>query len=140
MLYGGFDFHTRAAAPTSELLAKAWGPFMREAIDAFGPGRAMMESNFPVDNQTASFPVIWNALKRITADYSASERALIFHGTAQRAYRLSSDDGHPKTMKLYWSSRSPFARKVMIAAHELGIADRIATRARRRHPADPSRR
>lgn len=28
-------------------------------------------------------------------------------------------------MKLFWSSRSPFARKVMIAAHELGIADRI---------------
>lgn len=30
-------------------------------------------------------------------------------------------------MKLYWSSRSPFARKAMIAAHELGLADRIAT-------------
>jgi glutathione S-transferase len=30
-------------------------------------------------------------------------------------------------MKLLWSSRSPFARKVMIAAHELGIADRIDT-------------
>ena len=28
-------------------------------------------------------------------------------------------------MKLLWSSRSPFARKVMIAAHELGIADDI---------------
>ena len=29
------------------------------------------------------------------------------------------------TMKLYWSSRSPFARKVMVVAHELGLADRI---------------
>ncbi|PZW48643.1 glutathione S-transferase [Humitalea rosea] len=29
-------------------------------------------------------------------------------------------------MKLFWSSRSPFARKVMVAAHELGIADQIA--------------
>lgn len=28
-------------------------------------------------------------------------------------------------MKLYWSSRSPFARKVMVAAHELGVAGRI---------------
>ena len=28
-------------------------------------------------------------------------------------------------MKLYWSSRSPFVRKVMIAAHELGLAERI---------------
>src|SRR5258708_9119032 len=30
-------------------------------------------------------------------------------------------------MKLYWSSRSPFVRKVMVAAHEVGIADRIRT-------------
>ena len=28
-------------------------------------------------------------------------------------------------MKLHWSPRSPFVRKVMIAAHEVGIADRI---------------
>ncbi len=28
-------------------------------------------------------------------------------------------------MKLFWSSRSPFVRKVMIAAHELGLADRL---------------
>lgn len=29
-------------------------------------------------------------------------------------------------MKLHWSSRSPFVRKVMVAAHELGVADRLA--------------
>lgn len=28
-------------------------------------------------------------------------------------------------MKLFWSSRSPFVRKVMIVAHELGIAGKI---------------
>lgn len=28
-------------------------------------------------------------------------------------------------MKLYWSPRSPFVRKVMVCAHELGIAARI---------------
>ena len=30
-------------------------------------------------------------------------------------------------MKLLWSSRSPFVRKVMVAAHEVGVAPRIAT-------------
>jgi glutathione S-transferase len=30
-------------------------------------------------------------------------------------------------MKLYWSSRSPYARKVMAFAHEAGLADRIET-------------
>ncbi len=28
-------------------------------------------------------------------------------------------------MKLYWSSRSPFVRKVMVAAHECGVATQI---------------
>jgi glutathione S-transferase len=28
-------------------------------------------------------------------------------------------------MKLYWSSRSPFVRKVVVFAHEVGLADRI---------------
>ena len=28
-------------------------------------------------------------------------------------------------MKLHWSSRSPFVRKVMVAAHELGLASRL---------------
>jgi glutathione S-transferase len=30
-------------------------------------------------------------------------------------------------MKLHWSPRSPFVRKVMIAAHELGLQDQIQT-------------
>ncbi len=29
-------------------------------------------------------------------------------------------------MLLYWSSRSPFVRKVMLVAHEAGVADRIS--------------
>ena len=28
-------------------------------------------------------------------------------------------------MKLFWSPRSPFVRKVMVCAHELGVANRI---------------
>jgi glutathione S-transferase len=30
------------------------------------------------------------------------------------------------TMALFWSSRSPFVRKVMMVAHEAGVTDRIA--------------
>lgn len=33
-------------------------------------------------------------------------------------------------MILYWSARSPYVRKVMVCAHELGIADRIQRVAR----------
>jgi glutathione S-transferase len=31
----------------------------------------------------------------------------------------------PKTMKLHWSPRSPYVRKVMVFAHETGLADRF---------------
>lgn len=31
-------------------------------------------------------------------------------------------------MTLHWSPRSPFVRKVMVAAHELGLADRLTLR------------
>jgi glutathione S-transferase len=43
-------------------------------------------------------------------------------------------------MKLFWSSRSPFARKVMIAAHELGIAPEIATERVVVNAAEPNRK
>ena len=33
--------------------------------------------------------------------------------------------GSPPRLKLHWSPRSPFVRKVMIAAHELGLSDRL---------------
>src|SRR5206468_8754767 len=37
------------------------------------------------------------------------------------------DGGHAMDgmMKLHWSPRSPYVRKVMIVAHELGLADRL---------------
>jgi len=40
-------------------------------------------------------------------------------------------------MKLHWSPRSPFVRKVMIAAHELGLADKISTVRTVVHPEVP---
>jgi glutathione S-transferase len=37
-------------------------------------------------------------------------------------------------MKLHWSPRSPFVRKVMIVVHELGLGDRIECAPWRRPP------
>ena len=41
-------------------------------------------------------------------------------------------------MKLFWSSRSPFVRKVMVFAHETGLADRIERTQTIVAPAKPS--
>jgi predicted TIM-barrel fold metal-dependent hydrolase len=52
----------------------------------------MFESNFPVDKGMCSYPVVWNAFKRLAADCSADEKAALFHGTAARFYRLTLTD------------------------------------------------
>jgi predicted TIM-barrel fold metal-dependent hydrolase len=59
-------------------------------IECFGPERCMFESNFPVDRFSLDYRVLWNALKKIAAPFSASERDAMFHGTATRVYRLDA--------------------------------------------------
>jgi L-fuconolactonase len=84
----GFDVHEAAMPPSSEQLAAAWRPYIETCVAAFGPERAMFESNFPVDKGSGSYPVFWNAFKRIAAGCSAAEKATLFCGTANRFYRL----------------------------------------------------
>ncbi len=84
----GFDFHTRSMPPSSEELVAAWRPYIETCIEAFGPERAMFESNFPVDKGSGSYHVFWNAFKRIAAGCSTAEKAALFSGTATRFYRL----------------------------------------------------
>ena len=50
--------------------------------------RAMFESNYPVDRWGASYPVLWNAFKRLAADASGDEKRDLFAGTAARVYGL----------------------------------------------------
>ena len=84
----GFDVHEGALPPSSEQLATAWRPYIETCIAAFGPGRAMFDSNFPVDKGSYGYGVFWNACKRLAEGASAAEKADLFHGTASRVYRL----------------------------------------------------
>ncbi|MGC4005493.1 MAG: amidohydrolase family protein [Pirellulales bacterium] len=74
----GFGWHDGQKPPTSEEIAKEWRPYVETCIEAFGTQRAMYESNFPVDKCSYSYPVIWNAFKRIAAGSSAGEKADLF--------------------------------------------------------------
>jgi L-fuconolactonase len=87
----GFDWHARAKPIGSEELATALAPLMHHCIEQFGPDRCMFESNFPVDKVSFSHHVLFNAFKRFSTSYSASERAALFHDTAVRAYGIGSD-------------------------------------------------
>jgi predicted TIM-barrel fold metal-dependent hydrolase len=84
----GYDFHERAMPPSSEEAAPAWRPYIETCIEAFGPQRAMFESNFPPDKGQCSYQVIFNAFKRIAAQYSEAEKTALFSKTAADVYRL----------------------------------------------------
>ena len=84
----GFDWHQRPLPPGSREIAQAAAPYYLYCIEKFGADRCMFESNFPVDKQSYSYTVCWNAFKRLTRDFSGGEQADLFHNTAARAYRL----------------------------------------------------
>ena len=65
------------------------GPYYLHCREQFGVDHCMFESNFPVDKVSTSYTVLWNAFKRMTADFSDGERAALFRDTAVRSYRLS---------------------------------------------------
>ena len=84
----GYDFHLRPKPPSSEEAAAAWRPYIESCIEAFGPSRCMFESNFPPDKGQCSYQVIFNAFKRIAAQYSEVEKTALFSQTATDFYRL----------------------------------------------------
>jgi predicted TIM-barrel fold metal-dependent hydrolase len=84
----GYDFHERPMPPSSEAAAAAWRRYIETCIEAFGPERGMFESNFPPDKGQCSYQVIFNAFKRLAAQYSEAEKTALFSKTAADFYRL----------------------------------------------------
>ena len=85
----GFGWHTAERPPTSDEFIEAQGRYYLHTIEQFGPERCMFESNFPVDRSSLSYRTVWNAFKKLVADFSADERDAMLRGTAARVYRLS---------------------------------------------------
>ncbi len=88
MPLGGRDWHERSAPPGSEEIAEVMAPWYLHCIEEFGSDRCMFESNFPVDKQSVSYGVLWNAFKRIASGFTSSEKDALFRGTAVRTYWL----------------------------------------------------
>ncbi len=88
MPINGFGWEERETAPSSDELLAVNRPWYEHTIERFGPARCMFESNFPVDKLSCSYTVLWNQFKKLTANFTADERAAMFHNTALRVYRL----------------------------------------------------
>ena len=89
MEVNGFNWHRLPAPPTSDDLLKGCAHYYERTIELFGVDRCLFESNFPVDKISCSYNTLWNAFKKLTRDYSASDKAKLFHDNAQRIYRIA---------------------------------------------------
>lgn len=85
----GFGWFGRALPASSDELVAAQERYYLHTIECFTPARCMFESNFPVDKLSISYPVLWNAFKKIARGFSEDEKEALFRGTATRIYRLS---------------------------------------------------
>ena len=94
MIVNAFDFHLAPLPPSSGKMANAWRPYVEACIENFGANRCMFESNFPVDKGACSYPVLFNAFKRLASGASALEKTDLFAGTASRFYRLGIPQSH----------------------------------------------
>ncbi|GHF58497.1 amidohydrolase family protein [Seohaeicola zhoushanensis] len=82
----GWGFHQAARPATSDEVVALQGKWYAHMLDVFGPERCMFESNFPVDRISVSYPVIWNAFKKMAAGFSEAEKDALFAGTVRRVY------------------------------------------------------
>ena len=88
MKINGFDWHKRDLPPTSDELVDRTGRYYEYCIDEFGAERCMFESNFPVDKESCSYGVLWNAFKKLSQSRSEDEKAALFHHTAAKVYGI----------------------------------------------------
>ena len=63
-------------------------PYVDAILDAFGPGRTMWGSDWPVINRGGGYGKWLDAIDGLTAHLSAADRARLFGGTASEFYRL----------------------------------------------------
>jgi predicted TIM-barrel fold metal-dependent hydrolase len=84
----GFGWNTRDIPPTSDEFIEAQRRYYMHTLECFGPERCMFESNFPVDKRSLSYHVVYNAFKKMVADFSEDDKDTLFRGTAERIYRL----------------------------------------------------
>ncbi|MBT4162463.1 MAG: amidohydrolase family protein [Gammaproteobacteria bacterium] len=88
MKVNGFGWHQRSKPATSDELVDKTARYYDYCIDTFGADRCMFESNFPVDRESVSYPVLWNAFKKMAQNRSAEEKDQLFRKTAEQVYRL----------------------------------------------------
>jgi L-fuconolactonase len=77
-----------SGAHTSPARASGLRPYYETVLAAFGPGRLMFGSDWPVSTLAAAYRQVCGVYRELTAELSAAEQDAIFERTARRVYRL----------------------------------------------------
>ena len=88
MPINGWNLHKRDLPATSDELVNLHKAYYSHTIKSFGVERCMFESNFPVDKQSISYHVLWNAFKKMSLGFSDEEKSYLFYETAKDFYSL----------------------------------------------------
>lgn len=67
-------------------------PLIRVALDAAGPDRCLLASNYPVERPRMRYAQIWEALARSLEDLNSVERDAVFATNTAATYRLAVAD------------------------------------------------
>jgi predicted TIM-barrel fold metal-dependent hydrolase len=63
-------------------------PWVLGCVEAFGPERCMLASNWPVDKLFGAYERLWSAYDEILAELPDADRRSLFGATAERVYSL----------------------------------------------------
>ncbi len=64
-------------------------PWVLGCVEAFGPTRCMVATNWPIDRLYGTYGRLVDAYRETLSELSQDERAAVLHGTAERIYRLA---------------------------------------------------
>lgn len=64
-------------------------PYADTVLDAFGPGRLLFGSDWPVSTLAASYGEVVSSTRELTSTLSAAEEDEVWAGTARRVYRMA---------------------------------------------------
>lgn len=81
-------------AMTDQLFTPAsLSPWVQHCLEAFGPSRCMVGSNWPLDRLCSSYDVITDVYRAAVADLTIDEQRQVLSGTAARVYALNAVGG-----------------------------------------------
>ncbi len=75
------------AMPMGSMRAEVLGPWIEQALEAFGVDRCMFASNFPVDGLHGTFDDLYSTFSDITAGLDDDSRDKLFAANAERVYQ-----------------------------------------------------